>query len=125
MPRPEIAARRRVLVAEDEFLVYLALEEELRNNGFAVVGPFTNVADVHAAVLRESIDLALLDINLAGEMIFPVADELLARNVPIIFLSGYVSAAVPERYRHILRLDKPYDPTTLVASLNRFAQAAA
>ena len=122
---PETAPRRRVLVAEDEFLVYLALEEELRANGFDVVGPFTTVADVNATIRNEPIDCALLDINLGGEMIFPVADELAARNIPFVFLSGYASVAVPERYRAVAKLDKPYDPAKLLAALNASAAALA
>jgi two-component system, response regulator PdtaR len=112
----------RVLVAEDEFLVFLALEEDLRANGFAIVGPFTTLAEAHDAVMREPVDLALLDINLCGEMIFPVADELLARNVPFIFLSGYSSAAVPEGYRQFLRFEKPYDPAKLMDALRQLSQ---
>ena len=111
----------RVLVAEDEFLVYLALEEELRANGFQVVGPFTNVSDVRGALAREPIDFALLDINLAGEMVYPVADELIARNTPFIFLSGYASAAVPEAYRRFARIEKPYDPAKLIAALQQLS----
>ena len=119
------ATRRRVLVAEDEFLVYLLLEEELRANGYEVVGPFTTLADAQGAAVREAIDLALLDINLGGEMVFPVADELFARKVPLIFLSGYASAAVPERYRNVPRLDKPYDPVRLLAAVRHFFEAPA
>jgi DNA-binding response OmpR family regulator len=123
--RSEAAPHRRVLVAEDEFLVYLALEDELRDHGFEVVGPFASLAEIHAAVARESIDFALLDINLGGEMIFPVADDLLARNIPFIFLSGYASGAVPERYRAVPRLDKPFDPRKLLAALRGLAQTTA
>lgn len=123
--QPEHAAKRRVLVAEDEFLVYLALEEELRTNGFDVFGPFTTIPDIRAALTRERIDLALLDINLGGEMIYPVADELIARNIPFIFLSGYASAAVPERYRDFPRLDKPYDPVKLFRALGTLTATAA
>lgn len=119
LPGTPAAGPPRVLVAEDEFLVYLALEEDLRANGYEVVGPFANVADVQKAVEREAIDLALLDINLKGELIFPVADELLARHIPFLFLSGYTSAAVPESYRHLPRLEKPHDPATLLAALRQ------
>jgi len=118
---PPVAAPRRVLVAEDEFLVYLALEEDLRANGYEVIGPFTNVADVRRAAAEETIDLALLDINLAGEMVWPVADALLARNIPFIFLSGYASAAVPDSYRHYPRLEKPYDPARLLQAIRTLA----
>jgi CheY-like chemotaxis protein len=117
--------RRRVLVAEDEFLVYLVLEEELRANGFEVLGPFTTVEQICEALRHETIDVALLDINLAGEMIYPVADELMAKNVPFIFLSGYAARALPECYRDVPRIDKPYDPPLLLEALNRLVEAPA
>ena len=113
---------QRVLIAEDEFLVYLALEEDLRANGFAIVGPFTTLADTQDAAMRERIDLALLDINLGGEMIFPVADALIARKIPFLFLSGYSSGAVPEGYRHFPRFEKPYDPAKLMAALRQLSE---
>ena len=119
---PQGGAAGRVLVAEDEFLVYLALEDDLRANGYEVLGPFTTLAGTLDAVTHERIDLALLDINLGGEMIFPVADELLARKVPFIFLSGYSSGAVPESYRGFPRLEKPYDPARLMGALRQLSQ---
>jgi DNA-binding response OmpR family regulator len=118
---PPGGAAGRVLVAEDEFLVYLALEEELRANGYQVVGPFTTVTDICLAATRERFDVALLDINLGGEMIYPVVDALLARKVPFIFLSGYSTGAVPEGYRAFPRLEKPYDPAKLMAALRQLS----
>lgn len=115
------AGSKRVLVAEDEFLVYLALEEELRANGYDVVGPCATVGAVREALANEAIDLALLDINLAGEMVWPVADELVARNLPFLFVSGYAAAAMPETYRRFPRLEKPYDPVKLVAALRQLS----
>jgi DNA-binding response OmpR family regulator len=123
--RPDPSRCPRILVGEDEFLVYLALEEDLRCNGFEVSGPFSTIDEIHGALRRETIDLALLDINLGGEMIYPVADELMAKNIPFLFLSGYAARALPECYRDILRLDKPYDPAVLLASLRRLLQPAA
>jgi DNA-binding response OmpR family regulator len=113
---------QRVLIAEDEFLVYLALEEDLRVNGFAIVGPFTTLAETRDAVRRERIDFALLDINLGGEMIFPVADELIARKIPFLFLSGYSSGAIPDGYRQFPRFEKPYDPARLMAALRQLSE---
>jgi DNA-binding response OmpR family regulator len=115
----------RILVAEDEFLVYLALEEELRANGFEVLGPFTTVRAIHEALQRETVDMALLDINLGGELIYPVADILLARKVPFAFLSGYAARALPECYRDVPRLDKPCDPAMLLALLRRLGETNA
>ena len=111
--------RPRVLVAEDEFLVFLALEDDLRSHGFDVLGPFTTVDALREVLQRETIDVALLDINLGGELIYPVADAFLAHKIPFIFLSGYAARALPERYREVPRLDKPCDPAILLAALRR------
>lgn len=115
-------ARPRVLVAEDEFLVYLALEDDLRSHGFEVLGPFTTVGALREVLQRETIDVALLDINLGGELIYPIADALLAQKIPFIFLSGYAARALPERYRDVPRLDKPCDPAMLLAALRRIGE---
>jgi DNA-binding response OmpR family regulator len=109
----------RILVAEDEFLVYLALGEDLRGAGYAVVGPFASLAETEAAVAREPIDLALLDINMGGEMAWPAADALIAKNIPLILLSGYGESGLPERYRALPRLAKPFDPQQLINEIRR------
>jgi CheY-like chemotaxis protein len=110
---------QRILVAEDEFLVYLALGEDLRGAGYAVVGPCASLAETEKAVAREQIDLALLDINMGGEMAWPAADALIAKNIPLIFLSGYGEAALPERYRPLPRVAKPFDPQMLIREIRR------
>ena len=114
--RPE-AASVRILVAEDEFLVYLALEEELRGNGFAVAGPYSSLFAAQEALAREKFDLALLDINMGGEMIWPVADELISRKIPFLFLTGYSAESLPDRFRETPRLCKPCDPAALLKEI--------
>lgn len=109
----------RILVAEDEFLVYLALEDELRCNGYTVLGPFGSLEAASEALAREHVDLVLLDINMGGSMAWPIADELIARNVPFIFLSGYAGDALPEPYRNVARVGKPYDPVVLQREIRR------
>jgi hypothetical protein len=79
-------------------------EDELRANGWSVIGPFTTLEDARQAAAREAIDLALLDVNLRGEMAFPLANELTTRGIPYIFLSGYAASMLPEAYRGAPRL---------------------
>jgi DNA-binding response OmpR family regulator len=107
----------RVLIAEDEFLVGIQLEEDLRSAGCSIVGPFSRLATATLAARRERFDLALLDINLNGDRVYPLADELSARGVPFIFLSGYLSAALPERFRKAPRIAKPHDPAALLKAI--------
>jgi DNA-binding response OmpR family regulator len=107
----------RVLIAEDEFLVGLQLEEDLRSAGCSIVGPFSTLEKATQASRRERFDLAVLDINLNGDRVYPLADELSARGVPFIFLSGYISSDLPERYRKWPHVSKPHDPLVLLREI--------
>jgi DNA-binding response OmpR family regulator len=107
----------RVLVAEDEFLVALLLEEELNSLGCLILGPYTTVSRATRASNVEDFDLAILDINLAGELVYPLADDFTTRGVPFLFLSGYGSADIPERFRSTVRVAKPYEPSALAAAI--------
>lgn len=109
----------RIFLAEDEFLVALVLKEELCAAGFEVVGPFSRLASALDASRRETFDLAILDINLDGEMVFPLADELIARAIPFFFLSGYAAADLPERFRTARRFSKPHDPAVVVRQVRQ------
>jgi DNA-binding response OmpR family regulator len=102
--------------------VALLLEEELRALGCVVVGPFTNLAAAIDAARREAFDLAILDVNLNGEMAYPLAVELLARKTPFVFLSGYAATDMPERFGASPRLAKPYDPAALVREIKRIVR---
>ena len=104
----------RVLVVEDEFLVSIALEDDLREAGAMVIGPFNDLQSGRAGVARESFDIAVLDVNLNGEMIYPLADALMLRGVPFLFLSGYSAANMPSRFVMQRRVAKPYDLSHLV-----------
>lgn len=111
----------RVFVVEDEILLALTLEDDLREAGFAMLGPYTTLANALQASRRENFDLALLDVNLHGEAVFPLADELIARNIPVVLLTGYGAADLPERFRVLPRLQKPYEPSVLARQLRLVA----
>lgn len=113
----------RVLIAEDEFLAAILLEEELRLAGWETVGPFYTLAQARSAVEIEQFDLALLDINLNGEMVYPLARELRARGIPFIFLSGYTTRDLPKEFQDHPRLSKPFDPIVLRQRIERAAGA--
>jgi two-component SAPR family response regulator len=108
-----------ILVVEDEFLLSCSLEEDIHSFGWAVVGPYNDLPKAMDASRRETFDLALLDINLNGVMVFPLADELLRREIPIVLLSGYSAGDLPERFRSLPRLWKPHDPSMLKRAIER------
>jgi PAS domain S-box-containing protein len=109
---------KRVLVVEDEFFLRLELEEWLRSAGCAIVGPFSALEPARRlAARREPIDLAILDANLNGQMVYPLADDLLAQGVPVIFLTGYQKTSLPARFRVVPQISKPYDPAALIKEI--------
>lgn len=104
-----IYSGKRVLVVEDEFLVALGLEDNLRSLGCAVVGPMSDLAAAVNAAAHERIDAAILDVNLAGEPVYPAAAILAARGIPFVFCSGYTgSVRVPPEFQDVPRVVKPY-----------------
>lgn len=117
-------AAMRILVAEDEFLVGVQLEEDLRSVGCSTVGPFTTLEMATQAARHERFDLAILDINLNGKMVYPLADELAQRGVPFIFLSGYMVADLPDRFREAPQIAKPHDPAVLTREIRKAAPKA-
>jgi DNA-binding response OmpR family regulator len=115
----------RVFVVEDEFLLSLSLEEDLAAVGCVVVGPFSTLAGALEASSTEQFDLAILDVNLNGEPIFPLADQLGQRGKPFILLTGYGAADLPERFATAPRVGKPYEPALLLRELRRTAPKSA
>jgi DNA-binding response OmpR family regulator len=108
---------KTILLVEDEFLLAIQLEELLQSRGGTVRGPFRNLAEAMQAAQREDLDFAILDVNLNGMMVYPLADDLLARGIPFLFLSGYSLSNLPERFRAVTRLNKPCDPQLLITTL--------
>ena len=100
-------ARRRVLVVEDEALVAMMMVGFVEELGFTPCGPFASVNEAAAAVRNGRCDGALLDVNLGGELVYPVADLLSARGVPFVFVTGYNSELVDKRFTNIPILQKP------------------
>jgi len=101
---------RRVLIAEDEYLLASKMVEELAKLGVETIGPASTVK--RALDLVEHcgpLDAAMLDIKLRNEMIFPVADALRARGVPFVFTTGYNQKIIPDGYKGVVRYEKPFD----------------
>jgi two-component SAPR family response regulator len=107
----------RVLVVEDDFLVSLLFEDLLTSVGCIVLGPVPRLPEALAAAAVEKCDAAVLDINLAGEWVYPVAALLAKRNVPFIFVTGYGYDAIPREYSGQPRLVKPFTAAQLNSAL--------
>lgn len=101
-------AGKRILVVEDEVIVAMLLEDILADAGATVVGPAARVARALELLEAEPVDAALLDLNLAGEVTTPVAEELKRRGVPFAFATGYGAAGLPEGFSGQAVLPKPF-----------------
>jgi len=108
----------RVLVVEDEFLVAMLIEEMLESAGCVVIGPFPRVPEALDAVDRDPCDAAVLDVNLGGERIDPVAAALSRRNVPFVFVSGYGTIGMPRDYSDRPRICKPFKLAELLGTVS-------
>lgn len=108
----------KVLVVEDEFLVATLIEDMLHSAGCIVCGPIPRLASALEAARKEACDVAVLDVNLAGERVFPVADILAQRNVPFVFVTGYGVNTLPSEYAQCPRLHKPFKLAELFGTLS-------
>lgn len=112
----------RILVVEDESLVAMFLEDVLEDLGHRMLGPYSRVDAALAAVGSEEFDVAILDVNVNGQAIFPVADAIAARDIPFIFSTGYGQKSLPEKYRPRPTLDKPFLPGDVEAVLAKLGE---
>ena len=112
----------RILLVEDEYLVASLIEEILETAGCIVTGPIPRLAEAVDAADRERCDAAVLDVNLAGERIYPVADILSRRNIPFVFVTGY--GVLPGEYANRPRLCKPFKMVDLIDTLSDIVKSA-
>jgi PAS domain S-box-containing protein len=109
-PEPRVAiTANRVMIVEDEALVAMVVSESLATLGCSVVGPFSRCSDAMVAVEADAVDAAILDVNLDGEMVYPLAAMLEARGVPFIFVTGYGVESIDRRFTHIPVIQKPVE----------------
>jgi DNA-binding response OmpR family regulator len=105
---------KRILVVEDNMLVAMDVEATLQAAGCEVIGPASRLEMALDLARAERLDAVVLDVNLDGEASFPVADLLEGRGIPIILASGYdAEIAVPERYRSMPNMQKPFSSVQL------------
>ena len=100
---------RRILVVEDEYIMAQDLRYELEDAGAEVLGPVPSVTGALTLLAREAPpDAAILDVNLGGEMVYPLADILRQRGIPFMFATGYDLRALPPEYATVPRCEKPF-----------------
>jgi two-component system, response regulator PdtaR len=108
-----------VLVAEDEMIIGVDLCDTVQEAGFEVAGPYDTAQSACDAFERRTPDLAILDIGLDDGDVYPLAERLMAANVPVIFHSGRVTAReVSARYPEAHALAKPCPPDRMIAAMH-------
>jgi CheY-like chemotaxis protein len=108
---------RRILVVEDESMVSMLIEDTLVDMGCVVVALAARFADGLAKAQTLAFDVAILDVNLAGERSFGIADALRVRKLPFVFATGYAMTSIPEALRNAPILQKPFSPAELERAL--------
>ena len=108
MPPHAPTAALRILVVEDELMIRMLLEDMLGELGHTIAVAAARIDEALAAAKTAEFDLAILDVNLNGEPISPVADALVARGVPFVFATGYGEHGLPAPYRDRPTLKKPF-----------------
>ena len=99
---------KRILVVEDELMIRMLLEDMLGELGYTVAAEAARIDEALKAAQTADFDIAILDVNLNGQPISPVADALVARGMPFVFATGYGERGLPEPYRDRPTLKKPF-----------------
>jgi len=100
--------KKRVLIVEDEAMISMMIEDMVLDFGSEIVGPAARLDHALTLALQAEIDIGILDINVDGTVVFPVADVLRFRGIPFIFATGYDFRSLPERFRGSPTLSKPF-----------------
>ena len=109
----------RVLIVDDEWLVAAYLETILIDAGCKIVGPVNTVAAALQQIETNSFDVAMLDVNLHGEIIWPVVEALAIVGTPFVLTTGYELREIRPRYRQLVYCQKPYRAPQVLAAIER------
>ena len=110
-------SHRRVLIVEDEVLIGLVLEDMLELMGHTIVGNVASLADAEPC-FEKGFDLAILDVHVGGEPVFPLADKVVECGAAILFSTGSSGDSLPERFRGRPLLAKPYSFDAVAAAVS-------
>ena len=113
----------RILVVEDEMMVSMLIEDMLTDLGCTVVGPAARLDEAIALANAETLDCAVLDVNLGGQPIFPLADILRAKGTPFAFATGYGDAGLRDVDKGTPVLQKPFRESDLARVLGQLRTA--
>jgi CheY-like chemotaxis protein len=121
-PASNDSAQQPWLIVEDEAIVGMMVEDALASLGVQIVGPLARVSQALPIARDRTLAGAVLDINIAGTLVYPVADALLARGIPFMFLTGYGEADLPRHLQHAPLLTKPFIVDELCKAVRKLMQ---
>ncbi|HEY4980876.1 MAG TPA: response regulator [Pseudolabrys sp.] len=107
----------RVLLVEDEYLIRMLLEDMLADLGYGIAAAVGTIAEASELAATGEFNVAILDVNLDGQEIYPVAEILAKRGLPFVFVTGYGKGSLSERYRGRPALQKPFQAEQLKTAL--------
>ena len=114
----------RILVVEDEYLLAAELAQELAKAGADVLGPVPTIEQALAVLSRAAGPHgAILDVNLGGVSVFPLADTLIKRGVALVFATGYDADTLPARFANVPICGKPIDIALVTATIKQAIHA--
>ncbi len=108
---------KRVLVVEDEIMIRMLLQDMLDDLGHTLTGEAGDIDEALALARQADFDIAILDVNLNGQPILPVVEVLVERGLPFVFATGYGQHGVPQPYRMMPTLQKPFQADALALAL--------
>jgi CheY-like chemotaxis protein len=111
------SATPRLLVVEDEYLIRMLLEDMLDDLGYGIAAAVGTLSEARQIAADGDFSAAILDVNLDGQEIYPVADILTRRGLPFVFVTGYGERSLPEPYRGHPALQKPFQAEQLKTTL--------
>ena len=120
----DLVAGKRVLVVEDELMIRMLLQDMLTDLGYTLAGEAGRIDEALELAKEGDFDIAILDVNLDGRPISPVVEVLIERGLPFVFATGYGLRGVPEPYRRIPTLQKPFQVEALAEAIEAAIPAA-
>jgi PAS domain S-box-containing protein len=120
---PQAAGKPRIMLVEDESLVALMMASFLEQLGCAVLGPCCTPFEALACLRENEVDCAIVDVNLKGETVYPVADALVRLHVPFVFVTGFGRDTIESRFAHVSVIEKPVGIDQLQKAVGELCQA--
>ena len=118
MPGTLKAARRRsILLVEDEVMIRMMVADMLEELGYRIAAEAGDIDEAVRLVQVTDFDIAILDVNVNGKIITPVAEAVMLRDLPFVFATGYGAQGLPEKFRDRPTIQKPFQIETLARTI--------